>query len=151
MKLTSLIAICAIIVMIAAVGCSNNARTTGPVDNTIPALQLNGNNSNSARFDNGAKTPEVQVDIRGNRLLGFYYYDRRNHCMSLLVGNDNYIELTSLSGNPVNIRNGSLVRVIGMYNTVPGSRCQLPTSFQFLTITVIADNATLLPDELHSN
>ena len=137
--------------MIAAAGCSNNARTTGPVDNSMPTLQLNGDNSNSVRFDNGVKAPDIPANIEGFYLIGFYNYDRRNHCMSLLVGNDNYIELTSLSGNPVNIRSGSLVKVVGMYHAVPGSRCQLPTSFEFRTIIVIATNAIELPDEIHNN
>jgi hypothetical protein len=145
MRLTSLIAICAIIVMIAAVGCSNNARTTGPVDNTTPTLQLNGNNTNSVRFDNSIANPNVPMDIAGYRLIGFYNYDPQNHCMSLLVGKDNYVELTSSSGNPANIRNGALVRAIGVYNSVPGSHCQLPTSFRFNSIEVIADNATIIP------
>ena len=152
MRFTSLIAIAAIIMLIAAVGCSNNGRATGPMDNSSQSLQLNGDGTNSARFENSPAVPDITPNLQDvDVITGYYHYDSKNQCRSIMISKDNFVELVSQSNIPIRIKNGSLVHAYGNYNAVPGYHCQYSVSFTFQELVIARSNSTSGPNNGSAN
>jgi hypothetical protein len=118
------------------VGCSNNGRTTAPVDNGTLNLSNNAN-AGSTRFDADNSIPVVTGTIvEWDKLQGIFNMDLTG-CISLQVGKDNFVELNFRNGIPGIIQNGALVLVVGNYVNSPSGHCQLAQRFSVRSVRVI--------------
>lgn len=142
MKAKGLIVMGAILMMVIAIGCSNSRTTAPVVANDQLAISSDANNG---RFDNSDSSIPVIADLKPIwiTLRGDINY-HGTQCVTLKIGENNYVELDFSINSPNRLPNGTPVQVVGRYASTPGSRCQFIKIFQVSEITILSgENHTI--------
>lgn len=83
------------------------------------------------------KKPVVSVDAKNRITLKGIYGVFEKGCMFLKINGDEVVELNFLQGINPNIKENTLIKVIGNYSLLTGSRCQLGPIFNVVYFDII--------------
>jgi hypothetical protein len=83
------------------------------------------------------KKPAVSVDANNRITLKGIYGVTEEGCMFLKINGDEIVELNFLQGPNPNIKEDTLIKVVGDYSLLTGSRCQLGQIFNVMYFDII--------------